>query len=67
MADIGSDTVVGAGAVVTHMIPDRVVAAGVPARVIRKRNEPTAANPDSADKTRTLTASCVNGDNDGSA
>jgi acetyltransferase-like isoleucine patch superfamily enzyme len=37
MADIGCDTIVGAGAVVTTALPDRVVAAGVPARVIRSR------------------------------
>jgi acetyltransferase-like isoleucine patch superfamily enzyme len=32
---IGDDVVVGAGAVVTHDLPARVLAAGVPARVIR--------------------------------
>jgi len=37
MADVGSQTIIGAGAVVTHAIPDRVIAAGVPARVIRSR------------------------------
>ena len=37
MADVGSQTIVGAGAVVTRPIPDRVIAAGVPARVIRSR------------------------------
>ena len=37
MADVGRDTVVGAGAVVTHPLPDRSIAAGVPARVIRRR------------------------------
>src|SRR5262249_11473373 len=35
LADVGRDTVVGAGAVVTKPLPDGVVAAGVPARVIR--------------------------------
>lgn len=39
MADVGRDTVVGAGAVVTKPLPDRVVAAGVPARVQRTRAE----------------------------
>ena len=34
---IGADTVVGAGAVVLHDLPDRVVAVGVPARVVRSR------------------------------
>jgi maltose O-acetyltransferase len=33
---IGDDTVVGAGAVVTRDLPAGVVAAGVPARVIRE-------------------------------
>lgn len=35
---IGRDVVVGAGAVVTADLPDRVVAAGIPARVIRQRD-----------------------------
>jgi virginiamycin A acetyltransferase len=39
MADIGRDTIVGAGTVVTKPLPDRVIAAGVPARVIRSREE----------------------------
>jgi acetyltransferase-like isoleucine patch superfamily enzyme len=38
LADIGRDTIVGAGAVVTAPLPDRVVAAGVPARVVRHRD-----------------------------
>jgi acetyltransferase-like isoleucine patch superfamily enzyme len=37
MADVGAHAIVGAGAVVTAPIPDRVVAAGVPARVLRAR------------------------------
>jgi virginiamycin A acetyltransferase len=37
MADVGCDSIVGAGAVVTKPIPDRVLAAGVPARVVRNR------------------------------
>ncbi len=36
---IGSNTIIGAGAVVLKNIPDNVVAAGVPARVIRKRGK----------------------------
>jgi acetyltransferase-like isoleucine patch superfamily enzyme len=39
MADVGRDTVVGAGAVVAKPLPDRVIAAGVPARVVRSRDE----------------------------
>jgi virginiamycin A acetyltransferase len=38
MADVGRDTVVGAGAVVTKPLPDGVIAVGVPARVIRVRD-----------------------------
>jgi virginiamycin A acetyltransferase len=37
MADVGQETVVGAGAVVTRPLPDGVVAAGVPARILRNR------------------------------
>lgn len=33
---IGSDVVIGAGSIVTHDIPDHVVAAGNPCRVLRK-------------------------------
>jgi acetyltransferase-like isoleucine patch superfamily enzyme len=41
---IGRDVVVGAGAIVTEDLPDRVVAVGVPARVVRHRdgNAPSA-------------------------
>jgi acetyltransferase-like isoleucine patch superfamily enzyme len=38
---IGKDVVVGAGAVVTEDLPDGVVAAGIPARVIRRRSDAT--------------------------
>lgn len=37
LADVGRHCVIGAGAVVTKPLPDYVVAAGVPARVIRSR------------------------------
>lgn len=37
MADVGRGTIVGAGSVVTRPLPDNVIAAGVPARVIRNR------------------------------
>jgi virginiamycin A acetyltransferase len=37
MADVGSNSVVAAGSVVTRPIPAGVIAAGVPARVIRTR------------------------------
>jgi acetyltransferase-like isoleucine patch superfamily enzyme len=38
---VGRDVVVGAGAVVTTDLPDGVVAAGVPARVVRSREAGT--------------------------
>lgn len=38
MADVGAHSIVGAGAVVTKPVPDRVVAAGVPAKVIKSRD-----------------------------
>ena len=44
LADVGRDSVVGAGAVVTQPIPDGVIAAGVPARVVRQRDRPLAAS-----------------------
>jgi acetyltransferase-like isoleucine patch superfamily enzyme len=36
---VGAHSIVGAGAVVTHDIPDYAIVAGVPARVIRDRRE----------------------------
>lgn len=38
MADIGRDSVIAAGAVVTRPIPDMSIAGGVPARVLRHRD-----------------------------
>ncbi|HVS37881.1 MAG TPA: acyltransferase [Gemmataceae bacterium] len=43
MADVGRESVVGAGAVVAKPLPDAVIAVGVPARVVRSRGE--AATP----------------------
>ena len=42
LADVGCDTIVGAGAVVTRPLPDRVIAAGVPARIVKRRDEPAS-------------------------
>jgi acetyltransferase-like isoleucine patch superfamily enzyme len=43
MADVGKDAVIGAGAVVTKPIADRVIAGGVPARVLRERTSGSSA------------------------
>jgi len=40
-ARVGNGAVIGAGAVVTGEIPDNMVAAGVPARVLRRRGDRT--------------------------
>jgi acetyltransferase-like isoleucine patch superfamily enzyme len=45
LADVGRHCVIGAGSVVTKPIPDYAVAVGVPARVIRYRNEGAATEP----------------------
>ena len=39
LADVGRHSVIGAGAVVTSPVPDFVIAAGVPARVIKERRQ----------------------------
>lgn len=41
MADVGHDTVVGAGSVVTRPLPPLVMAAGAPARVLKSRTTAT--------------------------
>ena len=52
LADVGKGTIVAAGSVVTKPLPDNVIAAGVPAKVIRGRfdkvepSDPDASNPD---------------------
>jgi acetyltransferase-like isoleucine patch superfamily enzyme len=39
MCDVGRHCVIGAGAVVTHPIPDYAIAVGVPAKVVRFRQQ----------------------------
>jgi acetyltransferase-like isoleucine patch superfamily enzyme len=68
MADVGSDTVVGAGAVVTQALGDQIVAAGVPARMLRSRKQqPPAVNERFDDESPVLANPCVERDNDGTA
>jgi acetyltransferase-like isoleucine patch superfamily enzyme len=43
LADVGRNSIVAAGAVVTQAIPDGVIAAGVPARVLRTRGDVSAS------------------------
>ena len=38
-SEIGNNVIIGAGSVVTHDIPANVIAAGVPAKVIRPITE----------------------------
>ena len=45
---IGSGTIVGAGSVVTKSLPANVIAAGVPARVLRPRTDGASAPAPSA-------------------
>jgi acetyltransferase-like isoleucine patch superfamily enzyme len=40
LADVGHDTVVGAGSVVTRPLPPLVIAAGVPAKTLKTRTSP---------------------------
>jgi len=42
LADVGKGTIVAAGAVVTKPLPENVIAAGIPAKVIRHRFEKPA-------------------------
>ena len=44
LADVGKHCIVAAGAVVTRPLPDYVIAAGVPARVLRSRRSPDGAH-----------------------
>ncbi len=61
-ADIGKHCVIGAGAVVTKPIPDYAIALGVPARVIRFRNEDAISDgsPDEISERVTEAESLVN-------
>ncbi len=45
LANVGKHCVIGAGSVVTKPIPDYAVALGVPARIVRFRNETLSPEP----------------------
>jgi glycosyltransferase involved in cell wall biosynthesis len=49
LADVGKGTVVAAGSVVTKPLPDNVIAAGAPARVVRGRFERPATDASAGD------------------
>jgi virginiamycin A acetyltransferase len=50
LADVGKGTIVGAGSVVTKPLPDHVIAAGVPAKVIRPRFPHPESTPSAEDR-----------------
>lgn len=50
MADVGQGSVIGAGAVVVKPVPDHVIAAGNPAREIRRRIPSTQAGRETSDR-----------------
>jgi virginiamycin A acetyltransferase len=56
MADVGRNCVIGAGSVVTQTIPDNVVAAGVPARILRSRTAAKLEEVNEIDETQRLPA-----------
>jgi acetyltransferase-like isoleucine patch superfamily enzyme len=39
LADVGANSVIGAGSIVTKQIPSNVIAAGIPAKVVRERHQ----------------------------
>ena len=45
LADVGAGTIVGAGSVVTKPLPPNVIAAGVPAKVLRNRFDTPTPTP----------------------
>jgi acetyltransferase-like isoleucine patch superfamily enzyme len=57
MADVGRGTIVGAGAVVTRTLPNEVIAAGVPCRILRSRSESVVSG---AEKTKQPTSDSHN-------
>ncbi|MER3414803.1 MAG: acyltransferase [Gemmataceae bacterium] len=56
LADVGAQCVVAAGAVVTRPLPERAIAAGVPARIIRFRGDPSAPAPNDHSNNATSSA-----------
>ena len=54
---IGSNCIIGCGAIVTKDIPDNSIAVGIPARVIETTDEYYEKNKDNVDYTKNMTAS----------
>ena len=51
-ANVGHDSIVGAGAVVLESLPESVIAAGVPARTIKQRKQPEGSGQQSTGEQR---------------
>ena len=51
---IGKNSVVAAGSIVINDVPENVVVAGVPARVIKQKDEKTVSKTELVDALRTL-------------
>jgi acetyltransferase-like isoleucine patch superfamily enzyme len=54
MCDVGRHCIVGAGAVVTQPLPDYAVAVGVPARIVRYRDEMQEPSEESLDSPKAV-------------
>ncbi|HYV35655.1 MAG TPA: acyltransferase [Gemmataceae bacterium] len=54
MADVGKHCVIGAGSVVTKPVPDYAIAIGVPARVVRFRNQAEQPTPPDLERFKPL-------------
>jgi virginiamycin A acetyltransferase len=58
-ANVGQHCIIGAGAVVTKPIPDYAIAVGVPAKVVRFRNEEATVNAPESNYEKNPTVDCM--------